>query len=218
MRYSANIIINAIKAGLLILISQPFLYSSCRKNGTKPCVNGGYSFRVTSEWSPQREIYSIGDTINLMSVFPKTLTDQINPSLVIDYSNSVGIQGDVTTYYLDTIINQPVAARDSFQLISIIGSFSERPGNRQAGININYFESGTNYQFKGAFVCKKRGIYAFFISNLLSNGLRGKNCTNAGFSNTLINTNKNITLFEYAMGRPPVSQYEIDRIYCFRVQ
>jgi hypothetical protein len=25
-------------------------------------------------------------------------------------------------------------------------------------------------------------------------------------------------LFQYAMNRPPASQFEIDRIYCFRVQ
>lgn len=209
--------INILKIGLVITAAQFLLSSGCNK-GTKPCLNSGYSFIVTSEWNPQREIYNIGDTIYLTSMFPKTLTDQINTSIVVDYSSSVGIGGDITTYYLDTLIHQPVPAKDSFQLVSLIGSFSDRPINQNAGMNINYSELNSSYQFRGAVICKKKGIYAIYISNLLSKGLMGKNCTNAGFSNTLTNSNKNLNLFQYAIGRPPASQYEIDRIYCFRVQ
>jgi hypothetical protein len=84
--------------------------------------------------------------------------------------------------------------------------------------DILYAELSSVYSFKAEMVAKAKGIYAVYISNLASKGIRGKNCTNAGFSNILTNSNKNINLFEYAMGQPPVSQFEIDRIYCFRVQ
>jgi hypothetical protein len=218
MHYSICIITKTIKTGLLIATVQFFIFSGCKK-GTTPCASGGYSFLVTSEWSPQQEIYNVGDTIFLTSTFPKTLTDQINPSLVIEYNNSVGVQGDISMYYLDTISRQPIAARDSFQLISISGSFSERPANGQkSGVNTNYIELATHYQFKGAFICKKKGIYGFGVDNLSSNGLRGKNCTNAGFNMTVTNSDKHLYFHQYALNVNPNDAYLQQKGYDFRVQ
>lgn len=213
-----SIIIKIFALGLLVISSQFFLSSGCSKQGTKPCIFGGYSFAVTSGWNPQKEVYTIGDTITLSSAFSKTLTDQVNTSLHIDYSNSTGIGGGITVYKLDTILHQPNDAANEFSYNAIVGSISNSVSKPLRIKDILYAELSSVYSFKAEMIAKSRGIYAIYISDLGSKGIRGKNCTNAGFSNILTNPNKNINLFEYAMGRPPSSQYEIDRIYCFRVQ
>lgn len=218
MLYLMNIIIRIFKTGLPIIAVQFLLSSGCNKNSTTPCVFGGYSFTVSSEWSPQREIYNIGDTLNLTSAFPTTLIDQINTSLSVDYRNSVGIGGSLTIYKFDTILHEVVDAANEFNYNSVIGTIKNSDSKPSRIKDIFYSELSSSYNLKLNVIPKQKGLYAFFISNLLSNGLKGKNCTNAGFSNTLTNTNKNLNLFQYAMGRPPASQYEIDRIYCFRVQ
>jgi hypothetical protein len=204
--------------GLLITAASFFVSSSCNKNDTKPCLNGGYSFSITSEWSLQKEIYNIGDTILLSSNFSKTLTDIINPSLVINYSNSIGIEGSYAFYELDTINHQAIGAVSKFDFIPVNGSIKNGVIVPNEQKSITYIELTNNYSFVLKVVAKAKGIYAFFISNLISQGIIGKNCTNASFANTLTNTNKNVNLFQYAMNRPPASQFEIDRIYCFRVQ
>lgn len=218
MTYFLAIITKTLKAGLLISAAQLFMFSGCNKNGTTPCANGGYAFAVTSDYAPQREIYNVGDTIFLNSIFSKTLTDQINTSIVVDYGNSVGIGGDIAVYYLDTITHQPVPAKDSFQFVSQVGSFIERSGNSNSGINIIYSETSSNYQFRGAIVCKKRGIYGFSVANLMSNGIRGKNCTNAGFNMTVTNTDKHLYLHQYALNVNPNDPYLQQKGYDFRVQ
>ena len=209
--------INIIKIGLLITAAQFILGAGCRKAST-PCVFGGYNFAVTSEWRPQKEIYNVGDTIFLTSTFPKILSDLVNPSLTIDYSNSTGIGGSIAFYELDTIQSKVLGAVSKLEFVPIIGLIANGNIVPAEQKSITYKETSTSYQFNLKIVLKSKGIYAFYISNLLSRGINGKNCTNAGFTNTLTNTNKNLNLFQYAMNRPPASQYEIDRIYCFRVQ
>lgn len=206
-----------LKIGLLITVAQFLLASGCKKNGTTPCIFGGCSFAVTSEWSPQKEIYNIGDTLFLTSIFPKTLTDQINPAIVVDYSNSVGIGEDVGIALLDTITHQPIPARDSFLTISVIGNFLERDFNKNQGINTMYAETAQNYQFIGGHICRKKGIYGISVSNLKSVGARGINCTNAGFSMSVTNSNKHINLYQFALNSNP-DAYGLQRMYCFRVQ
>lgn len=177
-----------------------------------------YSFSVTSKWTPQQEVYHIGDTLYLTSAFPKMLIDQINPAIKVDYSNSTGVGGSYAFYELDTIQHDVKGAVLKFEIIPIKGSVGNGIIVPNEQKTVNYLETGINYAFSIKVVLKVNGIFAFYISDLKSNGLKGKNCTNAGFSNTLTNSSKNINLFEYAMGRPPASQFEIERIYCFRVQ
>ncbi|MEJ7822822.1 MAG: hypothetical protein WKF85_10900 [Chitinophagaceae bacterium] len=210
---------NVLRIGLLITTVQFLFSASCNKDGTS-CLStqATYSFVVTSEWSPQKATYNVGDTIFLTSTFPKKLTDQINPALIIDYSNSVGVGGSYAFYELDTIQNKVKGAVLKFDFIPSIGSISDGiivPNEQKV---INFLEATNNYTFNLKVVPKAKGIFAFYVSDLKSPGLRGKNCTNAGFKNTLTNSNKNLNLFQYAIGRTPASQYEIDRIYCFRVQ
>jgi hypothetical protein len=204
----------------VVLITMPFfllLSFQCNKNGTTPCVFGGYSFAVTSEWTPQKDVYYIGDTIYLTSTFPKKLNDLVNPSFTIDYSNSVGIGGDVGIAAPDSLQRTNRPAKDSFQFISVIGSFIERSGNQNQGINISYIESSSSYQFKGGIICKKKGLYGIAVDNLISMGIRGKNCTNAGFNMNVTNSNKHTFLYQNALGIILDTESE-KKIYCFRVQ
>ncbi len=80
-----------------------------------------------------------------------------------------------------------------------------------------YRETSTTYQFKGAIICKRKGIYGFSVSDLLSPGLRGKNCTKAGFAMTVINSDKHLHLHQYVLGVDP-NDVMLKRIgYDFRV-
>jgi hypothetical protein len=218
MNYSRTMGINIFKSGLLITTTLIILSASCNKDKTKPCLNTVYSFQVTSEWSPQREIYNVGDTIFLNSEFPKILTDNATPvPAQIDYSNSDGIFGDIGFSYLDTILKQPIPAKDSFGYVSLIGNFTERRINQNQGINTKYSELAAKYQFKGGIICKKKGIYWIGVDDLASNGIIGKNCTNAGFGMTVLNSNKHEYLFQNALTMIP-TPIVLQRMYCFRVQ
>lgn len=210
---------NKVQVVFLVAVIQFLFSATCNKDGTS-CLStrASYSFSVSSEWSPQKEIYNLGDTIYLTSVFPKRLVDQINPSMVVDYNNSVGINGDISIVYLDTVTHQPLPAKDSFDFVSIFGNFIERPINKDLGINFLYTETSTTYQFKGAIICKRKGIYGFSVSDLLSPGLKGKNCTKAGFNMSVINTDKHLYLHQYALNVNPNDQFLQQHGYDFRVR
>lgn len=207
---------NFLKLVLLITATPILFGSSCNKDGSKPCTMvTPYNFNVTSEFFPQKEIYNIGDTIFIISSFPKLLTNTVS-NQQIDYSNSVGIGGDLGIVFTDSISRQNLPAKDSFNYVSITGQFVPRPINQIQGINTKYFEN-INYNFKGAIICKKKGVYAISVDNLISRGIRGQNCTNASFNMTVINNNKHINLYQSALG-VVLDQNSIDKIYCFRVQ
>lgn len=210
-------IIIKLKKVLLIAAIPIFIAASCNKDGTKPCLTTAYNFAVTSEWTPQKEVYKLGDTIYLNSSFPKTLID-LTGNYNVDYSNSIGIGGDISIAYLDTITHQALPARDSFIVLSITGNFIERLSNKNSGINFSYVESSANYQFKGGFVCKKKGIYGIGVDNLASQGLKGKNCTNASLGMSITNTDKHLYLHQYALGVNPNDAFLQQHGYDFRVQ
>lgn len=189
---------NLIRTALLITAVQYILAASCNKDSPRQC-RGGYVFPATSEWSPQQETYRIGDTLYLTSTIPKLLTDQINTSIVIDYNNSVGIGGDLSIRFLDSIARTASPGKDSFEFVSFVGTFQERTFNKESGINMLYFENFTYYQFKGAVICKKKGVYGIGVGNLISGGLRGQNCSNANFEMTVTNTQKNLSIWENAL-------------------
>ncbi len=204
---------------VLLIATVHFLFSaSCNKDKTS-CLSTRetYSFNVTSEWSPQKEVYNVGDTIYLTSIFPKTLVDQINPSIVGEYKNSVGVYGYISIFYLDTVAHQPLAAKDSFDFIPIFGEFKENPINTDLGINIFFTETPSTYQFRGAIICERKGIYGFSVSDLLSRGLRGKNCTKAGFNMFVTNTEKHLYLYRYALNVDPSDPFLQQHGYAFRV-
>ena len=147
----------SLKIGLLITATLFILGSGCGKdNGSKLCRGGRYSFSATSEFSPQREVYNIGDTIFLTSTIPKILYDNVSLQNV-NYSNSTGIGGDVGIALPDLLIAQNKPAKDSFEFISIRGMFVPRPINQNQGINIQYIGT-TDYNFKGGIICKKKGV------------------------------------------------------------
>ena len=201
---------------VLLITASPILFgSSCNKDSSRPCRYATYSFNVTSEFSPQKEIYNIGDTIFLISSIPKLLLNLISNQHV-DYSNSVGIGGDIGIALPDSLSRENKPAKDSFEYVSITGKFVTRPINQNQGINNEYFES-MNYSFRGGIICKKKGVYAISVDNLISPGLRGVNCTNASFNMIVTNSNKQINLYQSILGIT-LDQYSIEKIYCFRVQ
>lgn len=204
--------------GKVLLITGVFFQFglSCRK-GSRPCQFGSYSFSATSEWSNQREIYNVGDTIFLNSSFPKTLQDALNSSITVNFSNAIVIGGGIGIGYLDTVVRRAVPARNQFDYISIIGSTGERAVAPDQGLAFSYAELADRYSFKCGLICRQKGIFTVSVADLKSPGINGKNCTNAGFSMTVTNSEKHFSLYQYALG----FQNDADGIrrgYCFRVQ
>lgn len=191
--------------------------TTCHKDYTNPCPINGYSFAVTSEWSPQREVYSIGDTLLINSSFSKNLTDLIG-NLNVDYSNANSVGGSLFIYELDSVQHIVLDAIPKFSFIQMVGVASANPNQINRNKRITYSETANSYNFKMGVVAKNKGLYAIYLVDLRNSGIVGKDCTSAYFANTLTNTNKHINLFQNAMNMPPANQYEIDRIYCFRVQ
>ena len=188
-----------MRTALLITAVQFFLGASCNKEMPRQC-RGGYAFEATSEWSPQKRVYTVGDTLYLNSNIPKTLTDGINPSIVVDYSNSVAIGGGIGMGYVDTIRQVPVPGRNKFDFFAIIGTIRESSVAADQGPAFTYAEQSSAYSFKCGIICRQKGIYFFSISDLKSPGIRGKDCTNADFGMTLTNPEKNLDLYESATG------------------
>ncbi len=213
MIYSRATIINIIP--LLFFIT--FLQSaSCNKNDTKPCRNAPYGFNITSEWSPEKNIYYINDSLFLVCSFSTSLID-INSNSLVNYSNSKKIGGNLAVYYLDTVTNKLVNAIDSFSFSAISGFFDSNPQAADYKKSFYFLESQNLYSLKIKLTCKAKGIYAIFVSNPGSQGIVGEDCTNAGFYNKLTNLNQHINLFESALNQQLESQFERERIYCFRV-
>lgn len=193
--------------------------SSCKKDKSIPCPNlqTAYSFQVTSQWVAEREIYSIGDTIFLSSLFPKKFTDPINPSMIIDYKNSVGISGLIGLVFLDSLNRQFIPATDSFRFVDIEGRFVESRINQNRTKSIAFVELSDNYKFVGGIICMKKGIYEIDVDNLYSAGIRDTKCTSANFIMSVSNGNKHINLYQSAINQVPTSGRE-KIMYCFRVQ
>jgi hypothetical protein len=184
------------------------------KNETRPCFQLIYYFQVDAQWSAQKTTYLIGDTITLTSRFEKILPDQ-NGTLR-DYTNSLGIGGDMSVILLDSVNRAVVPAKDSFVFISKIGAFVERGFNKNSGINTKYIETANAYEFECSVICTKKGIYGFGLPSLLTIGLPSKNCTNASFAVTVTNTDKNKSLYLNAMG-VTLTEQDWKAGYCFRV-
>ena len=78
-------------------------------------------------------------------------------------------------------------------------------------------ENSDNYELKASVKLLSKGLFYFVVTDLGSQGIRGQNCTNAGFNMTVTNTNKNLHLFQNALGYSP-DAILAKSIYCFRVQ
>ncbi len=202
---------------LIFLLPTLILAASCNKESSKPCRNAVYSFSVTSIFSPEKEIYQIGDTISFLSEFPKNLVNNNYPNATIDYSNSVNIGGDLTLSILDSVIHDVHPAKDSFSFISLKGNFVERSPQPNTGINFLYMEYPTTYLFLGKIICRKKGVYGLGVTDLYAQGIKGKDCTNAGFVMNVMNVNKHFYIYQNVFGFPP-EQYTMQRGYVFRVQ
>lgn len=213
-----NTIIKLFKIGLLIITVQFLISGNCNKKNTG-CIsaNTTYNFAVTSEWSPQNEIYNIGDTLFLNSNFPKTLADQTNPSLSINYSNSVGIAGNLIILKIDTVTHAFIDAVNIFNYFVTSGQLTNSATKPLRIKDYHYAELSSTYDLRAGIVAREKGIFLLYVSDCFSNGIAGKNCTRAGFTMTVTNSDKHYSLYQYAMTQLP-DEIQKKTMYCFRVQ
>ncbi len=213
--------INTLKIMLLCAATQLLFAASCKKsNTTKPCSSyTAYSFKANAEFLNEKEIYNINDTITLISILPKILIDYSTPNTQqIEYSNAINLGGTFGIVLLDSINHVFVPAVDSFSIIVNTGSITTVINPNQ-NISLLFQEKNLNYQLSVKIIAKKKGNYQIGLTDLGSTGIRGKDCTNAGFDTKIINANKHLHILTNA-AIPGVSldQYRVDHIYCFRVQ
>lgn len=201
----------------MLLLLAGVIIHSCDKNRTVPCRNGGYAFLGNGVFAPENENVRIGDTLRFYSELPYQQQDQINPNLLINYSNSTLIGGNFLFFKLDSTDKKLLPAGADFLSYSVQGSLTNINGNANAGLNYFYADLQSGYKLKLNILPQQEGLYAIIATSALSNGLRGKNCTNASFDITVTNTNKHLQLYQSAIGRMPDAQ-TAKQIYCFRVQ
>lgn len=201
----------------LLITTTLFLFgSSCDKNGSNPCTRiTPYNFNVTSEFSPQKEIYNIGDTILLKSSFPKILINSISNQQV-DYGNSIGVVGNIGIGLIDSVNNKFEVGTDYFNFVTTLGDITF---GLNKVVNVLFKETNTLYVLELKIITKKSGNYIFGVSDLGSQGIKNKNCTNANFSMLVSNTNKFLHILTNA-NIPGVSldPQRIATSYCFRVR
>ena len=216
-----NIIIKKLSSALLITTALLFINAKCNKDATTPCFNStAYSFKMTTELLNEKEVYSVNDTITLISTIPKLLIDYTTPyPKEIDYSNCTGIGGSFRASLLDSVNHQSYAAIDSFRFVSIDGSVNDDSGSPTSTRSLYFTETATNYKLKILIILLCKGNYQITVNDFGSRGIPGEDCTNAGFSNKIINTNKHLEILSNTeIPGVMLDQYLIDHIYCFRVQ
>lgn len=208
-----NTIIKKVKLITLLLFSLIFVGSTCRKDSSKPCPRGRYSFDVTTQLLNEKAFYYINDTIVINSIIPKTLTDAITNG-AINYSNNLGIGGSIGFTRIDSINSTIEKAIESLVIITELGMTSI---NSSKFLLVTYQEVAQNFLLRIKIVPKKIGSYYIGVNDMYCQGIIGKDCTNANFSSKVIANNKNLILLSNAQ-IASVDQYLTDRIYCFRVQ
>ena len=200
---------------ILPILAIPFLVGvKCRKEDTWPCRNATYGFSVSGVFSPQRENYAVGDTIYYHCSFPVKLWDPLY-NREIDYSNSVGIGGTFNFSKIDSAKRESNSSLQDFFVKSIVGEVT--PHKDSTGIYYNYQAGVDSFKVTIAIKLLSKGLYYFAVGNLSSRGIRGQNCTNAGFTMSIVNSNKNLHLFENGMGQAADALLS-PKIFCFRVR
>lgn len=206
-----------LKLGLVMASAQVFLFAKCNKEPS-PCPGGGgYAFLSTAEWSPEKAIYQVGDTLYLTSRIPKRLTDQINTSIVVDYSNTVGISGNIGIALPNSQTRQNIPAVDSFRFLPVEGGVLRHPNRPELLLVSSYSTTSSEFVFRMMLICVKKGFYALSVDDLGSKGLQGKNCSNAAFDMTVTNSNRNEIRYQNALGIT-LDPQSLKKLFCFEVQ
>ena len=210
-----NIIIKNFKLMTLVSMSLIFFGAKCKKDSSKPCNNSAYSFTITSQLGNEKSVYNINDTIIINSVIPKAIVDkQSNNS--IDYSNNLGIGGSFSFIKIDSINHSIDKAIDSFAIITEKGITSI---NSTKYLLVTYDKTSSNFLIRIKIIPKKIGSYYFGVNDLYCQGIIGKDCTNANFSNKIVANDKNLSILSNAQVSGVIlDPYLTDRIFCFRVQ
>ena len=206
-----------LKRGLVLLSAQFFLFAQCNKEPSPCRGGGGYAFLATAEWSPEKTSYQVGDTLYLTSRIPKRLTDQINTSMVVDYSNTVGIGGIIGISRPDSQTKQNIPAVDSFRFLPVEEAVLRHPDKPEILLTSKYNTSGSEFVFRMMLICQKKGFYALAVDDLGSKGLQGKNCSNATFDKSVTNNNRNEIRYQNALGIT-LDPQSLKKLFCFEVQ
>lgn len=200
----------------LMGITSLFFLTAC----PDPCLNGPkYSFSIEAHFTPELDSIQVGDTLYLVSEFPKKLIPHGSQD-VVDYANA-NISGSLTVFEL--VPNQQFAkgAVFSFNYVSLAGQiYNSREVPDPDGIQqFNYQELGDKYQVKFAFIPKKKGIYGMGILSTSSpNRSGGESCDGASFRTTVSNSDINLNYldeFNKSIGLPPSPRP--DNGYYFKV-
>jgi hypothetical protein len=205
--------------GLLIIVAVTALIS-CKKNDMpRPCLRPPYSFNITAVVKPEKEVYSLGDTVYVESVFPTTLRDIASGGL-IDYRNTVNVGGgQISLGELDSISKTIKDSSDIWAISALQGSLTTVNNlyeNRSIK-TVYYVENSNTYNFQAQIILNKVGIFRIAITNMSSIGIRNRDCSNASFQMQLDNPNRNLFLLENALGIEADPQLD-KGIFCFRVQ
>lgn len=136
-----------------------------------------------------------------------------------DYSNCTGIGGNFKASLLDSVNHSSSGAMDSFALVAVVGSVTNDIGSPDDTRSLYFSETSTDYQLKTLIILLKKGNYQIGATDFGSSGIRGQDCTNAGFNNQITNVNKHLDILSNAaIPGVVLDQYLTDHIYCFRVQ
>lgn len=173
-----------------------------------PCLNGPkYNFSIEAHFTPEQDSIQVGDTLYLVSEFPKQLIPHGSQD-VVDYADA-NISGSLTVFEL--VPNQRFAtdAVFSFDYISLAGQiYNSREVPNPNGIQqFNYQELEDKYQVKFAFIPKKKGVYGMGILSTASPIRSGsESCDGASFRTTVSNSDINLNYleeFNKSNGLPP---------------
>lgn len=185
----------------------------------KPCVEAVYSFAIQSQITPDSDSINVGDTIYLISSIPTTMKD-LGTGIEVDYSRAtIGSNLSIAEALGGT--NIPRDAVFDFDYVSIKGKiYNDRNIPSPDGVQqLNYEEINGRYELKIGIIPKKRGLYAFGVGNGFSTGRNKKNvCEKASFSISVSNTSQHLYLYQEIDSSHQFTDYELRRVYYFKVK
>ncbi|WP_147275793.1 hypothetical protein [Adhaeribacter pallidiroseus] len=173
---------------------------------------------MTAAFTPDKDKVQVGDTIYLVSEFPSTLTP-IGSQAPVDYTNAATIGSAITIVEYLPNKERKWYVYD-FDFIAMKGEAfnSTNIPVPEAAEGVRYVETNGKYEMKIAIVPKKKGNYAFLLSNAYSDSraIKGKDrCDRATFSISLQNDHQaSVALMEKWSDGPVGEQ---GNVYAFTV-
>ncbi|MBS1573942.1 MAG: hypothetical protein JST09_01460 [Bacteroidetes bacterium] len=182
-------------------------------------MEASYSFAIHSRFSPDNDSISVGDTIYLISSTSKKLTDVYSGNQ-IEYNGADNLGSTLSIGELRINSTIPTDAVFDFEYFSENGRiYNDRSVSSPDGVQqITYQETETEYKIKIGIIPKKKGIYAMGLGDGLSIKRKGAfGCQRASFAISITDTEQHF--YYYQNWRPGYTLTETDmkRLYCFKV-